>query len=317
MFPAKEDKTSVRVRQKKSRVVYQLDESQHAQVNVTKEDYISIETDKPVFVQQYVVTHVTQGDDDCDGNGCGSFLLTVPPMQQRKQQYYVVFNTANSATGKHNVNLIVATSLRNGLLINGTDLSNYINSSNIILHPPSAAGAAPPTWNIIDQNQNSTNNNQNISLSSIQFPVDEGLHRISHNSSSNALFTVTSVPHLNDAQKDISKWKTVSLAAAAKENNNIVPTAQVEKTNTRNEINNAVLSGAQSRTQNKQLPADIPHSLMAVIISVIVAVVFVIICIVGFVFVEFAFHNGERSLFKSSRVGPYEEIKDWFEFSLN
>ena len=153
MFPAKEDKTSVRVRQKKSQVVYQLDESQHAQVNVTKEDYISIETDKPVFVQQYVVTHVTQGDD-CGGNDCGSFLLTVPPMQQRKQQYYVVFNTGNSATrGKHNVNLIVATSLRNGLLINGTDLSNYINSSNIILHPPSASAAAPPTWNIIEQNQ--------------------------------------------------------------------------------------------------------------------------------------------------------------------
>ena len=84
MFPAKEDKASVRLRQKKSRVVYQLDESQHAQVNVTKEDYISIETDKPVFVQQYVVTHVTQGDD-CGGNDCGSFLLTVPPMQHRKQ----------------------------------------------------------------------------------------------------------------------------------------------------------------------------------------------------------------------------------------
>ena len=212
------------------------------------------------------------------------------------------------------MNLIVATSLRNGLLINGTDLSNYINSSNIILHPPSAAGAAPPTWNIIDQNQNSTNNNQNKnSLSSIQFPVNGGLHRISHNSSSNALFTVTSVPHSNDAQK-LQLPETVALnqsfAAAKENNNNIVPTAQVEKAKTKDEINNAFLSGAQSRTQNKQLPADIPHSLIAVIISVIVAVVFVIICIVGFVFVEFAFHNGERSLFKSSRVGPYEEIKD-------
>ena len=314
MFPAKEDKTSVRVRQKKSRVVYQLDESQHAQVNVTKEDYISIETDKPVFVQQYVVTHVTQGDDDCGGNGCGSFLLTVPPMQHRKQQYYVVFNTANSATGKHIVNLIVATSLRNGLLINGTDLSNYINSSNIIFYPPSAAAAAPPTWNIIDQNQNSTNSNQNkISLSSIQFPVNGGLHRISHNSSSNAFFTVTSVPH---SPKDVSKFQlpeTVALNqsfAAAKENINIVPTAQVEKAKTKDEINNAFLSGAQSRTQSKQLTADIPHSPIAVIISVIIAVVFVIICIVGFVFVEFAFHNGERSLIKRTRVGPYEEIKD-------
>ena len=161
-----------------------------------------------------------RGDDDCGGNGCGSFLLTVPPMQQRKQQYYVVFNTANSASGKHNVNLIVATSLRNGLLINGTDLSNYINSSNIILHPPSAPGAAPPTWNIIDQNQNSTNNNESKnSLSSIQFPVNGGLHRISHNSSSNALFTVTSVPHSNDAQK-LQLPETVALNqsfAAAKE----------------------------------------------------------------------------------------------------
>ena len=176
MFSAKEDKTSVNVWQKKSRIVYQLDESQHAQVNVTKEDYIYIEMDKPVFVQQYVITHVTQGDD-CSRNSCGSFLLMVPPMQQRKQQYYVVFNTANSATGKHIMNIIVATSLRNGLLINGTDLSNYINSSNIILYLPSEAVAAAPTWNIIDQNQNSTNSNQNkISLSSIQFPVNGGLH---------------------------------------------------------------------------------------------------------------------------------------------
>ena len=306
MFPAKEDKTSVRVRQKKSRVVYQLDESQHAQVNVTKEDYISIETDKPVFVQQYVVTHVTQGDDDCGGNDCGSFLLTVPPLQHRNQQCYVVFNTANSATRKHNVNLIVATSLRKGLLINGTDFFSYINSSNIILHPTSAAAAASPTWDIIEQNQNS-------SLSSIQFLVNGGLHRISHNSSSNALFTVTSVPHSNDAPK-LQLPETVALNqsfAAAKENNsNIVPTAQVEKAKTKDEINNAFLSGAQRRTQSKQLTADIPHLLIAVIISVIIAVVFVIICIVGFVFVEFAFHNGKRSLFKRSRVAPYEEIKD-------
>ena len=289
------------MQQKKSQVVYQLDESQHAQVNVTKGDYISIETDKPVLVQQYVVTHVTQGD--C-GNQCGSFLLTVPPIQQRKQQY--VFSTVNSATGKHNVNLIVATSLRNGLLINGTDLLDYINTSNLI------HSAADPSWNIIDQNQNSNSNNKN-SLSSIQFPVNAGLHRISHNSSSDVLFTVTSVPHSNEPE-DVSKLQVSDTAAlnwslATAKVNNIVPTAQVEKAKTKDGINNAFLSETQSKT-SKQQTTNIPHSVMALIISVIVAVVFVIICIVGFVFVEFAFHNGERSLFKCARIAPYEEVKD-------
>ena len=285
--------------QKKSQVVYQLDESQHAQVNITKGDYISIETDKPVLVQQYVVTHVTQGD--C-GNRCGSFLLTVPPMQQRKQQY--VFSTADSATGKHNVNLIVATSLRNGVLINGTDLLSYINSSNFI-HP-----AAAPTWNIIDQNQNSINNNKN-SLSSIQFPVNAGLHRISHNSSSDVLFTVTSVPHTNEhedlSKLHVSETAVLNRSLATTKLDNIVPTAQVEKVNVKDEISNAFLSETQSSSKQQ---TDIPHSVMALIISVMVAVIFVIICIVGFVFVEFAFHNGERSLFKCARVAPYEEIKD-------
>ena len=63
---------------------------------------------------------------------------------------------------------------------------------------------------------------------------------------------MTSVPHSNDALKDVSKLQlpeTVTLnhsfAASAKENNNnFVPTAQVEKTNTKDEINNAFLSGA-------------------------------------------------------------------------
>ena len=137
--------------------------------------------------------------------------------------------------------------------------------------------------------------------------------RICHNSSSNAFFMVTLVPH---SPKNVSKFQlpeTVAMNqsfAAVKENIDIVPTAQVEKAKMKDEINNVFLSGAQSRTHSKQLTADIPHSLIAVIISVIITVVFVIICIVGFLFIKIAFHNGERSLIKCSQVAPYEEIKD-------
>ena len=163
------------IKKKSQLVAYQLDETQRTQVKVTKGDYVSIEADKPVFVLQYVVTQITQGN--CAASECGSsYVLMVPPMQQRKHQY--LFSTAN-ALGKHNVNLVIATPLRNGVLIKGTDLLSYINSSNI--NPT-------PIWNVVDNNSNKNG------YLAIQFLVNEGLHNISHNSS-NALFTVTSVPH--------------------------------------------------------------------------------------------------------------------------
>ena len=305
---------SVKKKQSSSVEVHRLNASQHKQINVSREDYFSVDADKPVSVVQYLVTHLVQGD--CVGHGtCGvssSTLLFVPPMEQREHQY--LFSGDDSA-GKQNVNLVIASPLREGLILNGMDLFSYIhNTSNSIY------SNSPPTWVDIDTNHNNNSRNSNVSsYSAIQFLIEGGLHKLTHNSTKAEFSATLSRNHHPSAvisqQSVTSSFDTVTTDKGVGyiqdklfSGNGAIPppTAKVEKSNTKDEINNAYLAKSEAVKKEQQ---PISHSVIAMVVTLCTAVMLVIICIVGFVFVEFACHNGEKSLFKSARVSPYEPIE--------
>ena len=335
LIPAQHNNTAVTVKKKKSDIteVHRLNASQHKQINVSPEDYFSVDADKPVSVVQYLVTHVVQGD--CVGHGGGgtcsssssSSLLFVPPMEQREHQYLFSAGGGGIAGGgKQNVNLVIATPLREGVILNGVDLFSYIhNTSN------PAYSNSLPSWIDIDNNSNnngsSSNSNVSSSYSAIQFLIEEGLHKLTHNSTK-AEFSATLNRHHDQSQSAIISSHSTTSSASFVETGDAAdkvvgyiqdqilsgngaippnPTAKVEKSNTKDEINNAYL--AKSQTVKKEEEEPISHSVIAMIVTLCTAVLLVIICIGGFVFAEFAFHNGEKSLFKSARVAPYEPIE--------
>ena len=314
LITAQDNNTVVSIKKKKSSSikVHRLNASQHKQINVSREDYFSVDADKPVSVVQYLVTHVVQGD--CVGHGtCGpssSSLLFVHPMEQREHQY--LFSGGDIA-GKQNVNLVIATPLREGVILNGMDLFSYIhNTSNSIY------SNSPPTWVDIETNNNNSNSNVS-SYSAIQFLIEGGLHKLTHNSTK-AEFSATLNRHHHPSaiisqQSVTSSFETVTTDKNVGSNQDKIfsgngaippPTAKVEKSNTKDEINNAYLAKSETVKKEQQ---PISYSVIAMIVTLCTAVMLVIICIVGFVFVEFACHNGEKSLFKSARVAPYEPIE--------
>ena len=288
---AQQNATKVKVKKKLENMEYNLNKSRHAQVNVSKQDYISIEADKPVLVLQYLVTHVIQGDCGVD---CGSSMLMVPPMEQGNHQY--LFSTTNSA-GKQNVNLVITSSLRDGLLLDGKDILSFVNLSS----------AEPiPNWTVIDSHSN-------VNYSAIQVSLNPGLHNLSH-PSSNGLFAATSnghplgmklldLPSLSDSVRYQTVTESVHIAQEGKSlhDSKALPTAKVEHSKSHDEINKAFLPPPQDIISQGLSPAVI-----AVIISLSTAVFFVIACIVGFIVVEFTCHNGEQSFILSPKVAPYE-----------
>ena len=301
---ARHDNTVVKVRKKSHTQpeIYQLAGSQAKEIHASREDFISIDADKPVSVLQYLVTHVAQGNCNAE---CGSSLLFVPPMEQREHQY--LFSSGDTAAGKQTVNLVIATPIREGVKLNGMDLLSYINTTYPISTPT-------PSWSTIEKS--------NASYSAIQFLVEEGLYKITHNSSK-AEFSATLTDHHPSAviPRDSKGLSTASLSfetttSDAKSFNIIqdkyfsgygaIPTAKVEKSKSNDEINNAYLAESETKTGEEK---KISHSAIAMIVTLCTAVLLVIICIVGFIFAEFAFHNGERSLFQSARVSPYEPIE--------
>ena len=333
LIAAQHNNTVVNVKTKKSNntEVHRLNASQHKQINVSREEYFSVDADKPVSVVQYLVTHVVQGDCVADSGGggggagllegaCGSSssssLLFVPPMETREHQYLFSSGGSSGGTaGKQKVNLIIATPLREGVILNGMDLFSYIhNTSNPIY------SNSPPTWIDIDDNINNSHNSNVSSYSAIQFLVEEGLHKLTHNSTK-AKFSATLNNHHPSAIIPQQSATASSFVTGTNDKrvgyiqdkifsgNGAIPppTAKVEKSNIKDEINNAYL-GKSSQTVKKE-KEPISHSVIAMIVTLCTAVLLVIICIVGFVFAEFAFHNGEKSLFKSARVAPYEPIE--------
>ena len=334
LISAQHNNTVVNVKTKKSNYteVHRLNANQHKQINVSREEYFSVDADKPVSVVQYLVTHVVQGDCVADGGGggggagvlegaCGSSssssLLFVPPMETREHQYLFSSGGSGGGTaGKQKVNLVIATPLREGVILNGMDLFSYIhNTSNPIY------SNSPPTWIDIDDNINNSHNSNVSSYSAIKFLVEEGLHKLTHNSTK-AEFSATLNNHHPSAiipQQSATSSSSFVTGTTDKtvgyiqdkmfSGNGAIPPpkAKVEKSNTKDEINNAYLEKSSQNVKKEKEP--ISHSVIAMIVTLCTAVLLVIICIVGFVFAEFAFHNGEKSLFKSARVAPYEPIE--------
>ena len=332
LISAQHNNTVVNVKTKKANntEVHRLNASQHKQINVSREEYFSVDADKPVSVVQYLVTHVVQGECVAGGDGgggagvlggaCGSSssssLLFVPPMEQREHQYLFSSGGASGGTaGKQKVNLVIATPLREGVILNGMDLFRYIhNTSNPIY------SNSPPTWIDIDGNINNSHNSNVSNYSAIQFLVEEGLHKLTHNSTK-AEFSATLNNHHPSAIIPQQSATASSFVTSTTDKsvgyiqdkmfsgNGAIPppTAKVEKSNTKDEINNAYLAKSSQTVEKEKEP--ISHSVIAMIVTLCTAVLLVIICIVGFVFAEFAFHNGEKSLFKGARVAPYEPIE--------
>ncbi len=304
LFPAGHNKTEVNVKRTSRADVYQLDESQQTVIDASDPDnYVSIDATKPVAVLQYLVTHVLQGDCASGGGGggetpsgrCHPSLLVVPPMEQREHQY--LFSTGDAASGKQNVNLVIATPLKDGVLLDGGDLMSYIN------HAGRGDSLSAPTWKNID-------NPSNVSYSAIRFLLDKGLHKITHNSAK-AEFSATAFGHPSSVADSHSPSQSLFQPANTNDSedaswaaqNNTSSGIQVEESQARDEINDEYLSDS-SPWQTKGSSS----SVIAVVITLFSAVLFVAICIAGFVLKEYAFHNGEKSIFRSAKVSPYEPI---------
>ena len=270
-FLAKHNETRVNIQQKFIIKSYDLNESEHVQVNVGKGDYISIEADNSVLVLQYVVPNVIP-EKDCKIN-CGSFMLLVPPMEQQEDQY--LFSTLNAA-GKQNVNLVITSNLTDGVLLDGQDI---LDSANI-----SDSGVLP-NWTLIDTSSN-------VNYSAIQFSVDGGLHNLSHHSSY-ALFVATSYGYPLGMRLQILQLNN------SLNRNDIFITENPERSNE--------LDNLQEKYQEKEKDEDkrLKSSTIAVIVSLCSGVFFVIVCIVGFVIAEFVCNSKEPSLFSRGKVAPF------------
>ncbi len=317
---AKEDGTRVHVRKKGawSPLRYTLHRARPADLSLSTEDHVSIRADRPVQVIQYVLTHFIQ-DTGCDGGpactgaataalNTSALVLSVPPLHGKQQQY--LFSTPTAAGRQSVVNLVIATPLRDGVLLNGSDLVTYINASR-------AAGTTQPVWRVLNSDVTSDAASQTAgNLSTTRFWLPPGLHLITHSNASaldsgHVLFSATSVPHSSGTSRpDTPKEPRPNDTKLKGKIPNNVPEATVEKAKVDDEINNALLTKTGSDASGSHQGDEISPSVIAVLISLCSAVLFVIICIVGFVFAEFAFHNGEKSLFRLSRVAPYEPIED-------
>ena len=203
-------------------------------------------------------------------------------MEQRENHY--LFSTLNAA-GKQSVNLVITSSERDGVLLDGEAILSAANKS-------SSEAVPSLNWTVIDTGSD-------VNYSAIQFSVDGGVHNLSHHYA-NALFAATSYGYpLGMRLLDLP-----SVADAV--------TYEIHTQNGTVTLYNGSVDLDGPPESNKKFPhknydnnsdEGISASVIAVIVSLCSGVFFVIACIVGFIVAEFLC-NRENSPFSSSKVTP-------------
>lgn len=280
LFAACNNETSVEVRSKLTTSTFRLSESQHAEFNLTGEDFISIEANKPVLVLQFLTVEEQNNNTHCD-----SFMLLVPPMEQREGQY--IFSTVE-IDGPQTVNLVITSSMREGLLLDGEPIFN--TSSH---------------WISIESSAN---------YSAIQLAVNGGFHNLSHYSA-DALFAAMCYGYpLGMGLKDLPSTSFESNSS------DTVPSHHPESTDFITEkmeyitTTHVPIIHYEVHEDSKGSPVEIhqhyihprsrgvSHTMIAVIVSLCSAIFFVIACILGFLVAECVCRRDET--FRSAKVVP-------------
>lgn len=282
MLAAKHNDTRLNIKQKFSNETHRLSGNQHLEVNVSRGDYISVEADKPVMVIQYLVP-------DCKlHKSCGTFMLMVPPMEQRESQY--LFSVLTS-TGKQSVNLVITSVLREGLILDGKDL--LANASG-----GSANEEASLNWTVIDTSTD-------VSYSAIQLSVDPGLHNLSHLNAS-ALFAAMSYGYpLGMRLLELPVVDTVQYRISTHNGSELVlnyTLGDPDGDTPPRDLRDPYFKEKYENTES----GGISSSLIAVVISLCSGVLLVIVCIVGFVLAELVCNGKEPNLFTRPKVAPLD-----------
>lgn len=263
-----------KVRVKKSRTSYTVDlqAGGFAEVNVSRDDYISVLSSKPVLLLQYVVAELR------DDVMCDSFMLLVPPMEQRQHEY--LFSTMREQT--KNINLVITADMVNGLLLDGKRLS--YNDTH---------------WVEIQ--------GEDANYSAIQLSVNGGRHNLSHDSD-HGLFAAMSYGYplgmrmveLSDTTYEVTYHagtfdeETYTQARGSK------PVLQpLEESMT----SHGHVGAAVREIDYENPDAGLSPAVLAVIISLSASVFFVIACILGFLVAELMC-KGDSGPFRSIKILP-------------
>ena len=279
---ASQNETGVKVKKRGGCEQFNLSESEHAEVNVSHNDFINIEASKPVMVLQYLITQISPSRSRAD-----SFMLLVPPMEQREHQY--VFSTVDTM-GRQNVNLVISAAMRNGLLLDGELIVNA--SSHLILIEGFHAN-----------------------YSAVRLSVNGGRHNLSHYSQG-ALFAAMSYGYplgmrmqdlaaLEESQKSSTPHRRATSTLSVQKPLKTTPAPATVKIITNKAAVNRDKGINEAMAQpNSYTSADqsISPTVIAVIVSLSAAVFFVIVCIVGFLVAEFVCRR--EGGFRTAKVAP-------------
>ena len=292
------DKTSVLVHKRKSRSSYFLSAGDHADVVVSKRDFIAITSNFPILVIQYTTLR----------NGYATnqnyYMTTVPPLERCSRDHlYPAFRY--QADPGSSLYVIIPTSQKDGVLFNNKSLSEQSNT-----FPTKSTEIIVPGYN----------------FTAIRVTVHHpGVYHISHSSDTDVCMCVTArgfPVDMNMGDIILDKklftepsasplpWPKVLSSSSSPAHYDVLPPVSAHQDQPV-VINKAAISNnLQTRhtwqtQQSNHLGEGFNATVIAVIVSLATAVFFVVACIVGFVVAEFA--CGRESIFSGAKVSPIEE----------
>lgn len=269
-------------------------------MNISADDYITIEANKPVFVLQYLPADVSTSSHPPQ-----SFMLTVPPSERSQKQY--LFSIVSST--QQTVTVVVNSTHRDSVLLDGQHITLTLNTTSV-------------SWVSIE--------GASADYSAIQLPVHSGVHNLTHAQyTPDTVFTAISPSnHLGMRLKNKPPPYVISHDTGndvSHQGENIVISDTDDKTVIK-QANNAGGSDVDTKSTDYRVKIvakedqevnfhetdsysdnngqGLSSTVIAVIVSLATAVFFVVACIVGFLAAEFVCR---RENFPSAKVSPYIE----------
>ena len=332
LLPGQHNQTQIDIKQDStSHKVLALDEGEHADISISPNNYIAIQSSQPVLVVHYSVSSSnTLPGTPHHQDFYGSYMLILPSMEQAKNSYSLPSGAINNQT----INLMVLSSLREGLLVNGHPINNgHLNKELSIQGPTDHFTALTLTLSNGVHNISHASHSSFVATSLNQaFTHAAGISIIAEPQPNKSIYSSTVDP---TSVKPFLYNKLLQLQKKMKSNNEVLVDdldydVKIDSSaDTEEKINDSEIT-VNNVAQMEAIPAEKGDSLLneavqprratghqtgasaispaavAVLISLAAALASVAVCILGFLVAELPCRKGQY--FRGARVVP---LSDW------
>lgn len=320
LLAAQSNATQVEIKQATSTNNITLEEGQHTEINVSRQDYLAIHATQPVLVVHYLMTSPENALSLSQHHKpCNSYMLIVPSVEHEADSYMI---SSTGALSNQSLNIMVLSALRNGLLLNGEPISDdhIMKQSEVEGHKGSYTALKvylpDGVHNMTHESKGTfraTSHGQAYSLPEVDIVTKLHTEHMPSYTVANPLRT-TLVPTDNPdyEHKDTAAVPTggsesthrhkVLTLDKSKHENEVLEKMEVIRVKSDKILNEAVRS---RHTAVISETGTISPAVLAVLISLAAAVAAVVVCILGFLVAELPCRRGEY--FRGARVVPLSD----------